>query len=99
MSVKRPPRRYIGIRYEPQAATRREVTRALESLWRGGPAPRLLVCEEGSAIVLVARGEEARARKLLEGAGGAVRLEPIVTSGTIAAVKKRLRAPPAEAAK
>jgi hypothetical protein len=58
------------------------------------------VCEDGAAIVVVARGLERFARKAMDdggtpgGAPGAapsgVTLVPVVTSGTIAAVKKRL---------
>jgi RNase P/RNase MRP subunit POP5 len=61
----------------------------------GAAPPRLLVCEAGAAIVLVARGEEAGARRALAThTGGALRLTPVVTSGTIASVKLRLRVSP-----
>jgi RNase P/RNase MRP subunit POP5 len=97
VSVKRPPRRYVGLRYAPESAGRREVAAAVEAAWRGtgdgGNAPRLLVCEGGAAIVVVGRGEEAAARAALAAAGkpGAIALTPVVTSGTIATVKERLR--------
>jgi RNase P/RNase MRP subunit POP5 len=97
MSVKRPPRRYIGLRFEPASASRKEVGQAIEACFAsarkgdGPAAPRLLVCEAGAAIVLVPRGEEAGARRALaKQSGGALRLTPVVTSGTISSVKLRL---------
>jgi len=97
VSVKRPPRRYLGLRYVPDSATRREVAAAIEAAWKGkaegGSAPRLLVCQAGAAIVVVGRGQEAAARAALAAAvkPGALSLTPVVTSGTIATVKERLR--------
>jgi len=107
VSVKRPPKRYLGLRFAPASASRREVSAAVEAAWRrekgraGRAAPRLLVCEDGVGIVVVARGEERAAREALEvPAGvGAVALVPVVTSGTIAAVRERMAAPRAEGAR
>ncbi len=59
----------------------------------GAQAPRLLVCEAGRAIVAVPRSLAPLARAAVDaptkGAGG-VALRPVVTSGTVAGVKKRL---------
>ena len=99
MSVKRPPKRYVGLRFTPEAATRREVASAVEAAWKAGaspgPAPRLLVCESGAAIVVVPRGDERAARAAFGAApaGARVALTPVVTSGTIASVKARLHLP------
>jgi RNase P/RNase MRP subunit POP5 len=96
VSVKRPPRRYLGLRYAPETASRREVGAAIEAAWKGngdgGIAPRLLVCQAGAAIIVVGRGQEAAARGALATAAkpGAPSLTPVVTSGTIATVKERL---------
>ncbi|HKZ59073.1 MAG TPA: hypothetical protein VJ547_04380 [Candidatus Thermoplasmatota archaeon] len=99
LSAKRPARRYIGLIYAPASATRREVTRAIEEAWsRKGPkgpapAPRLLVCEGGRAIVAVPRELAASARLATDApppAAGGLSLSPVVTSGTVAAVKARL---------
>ena len=75
---------------------------ALEAAWRrenpGGPAaaPRLLVCEKGAGILVCPREFASAARAALSKHGGsqAVRLAPIVTSGTIATVKQRLHLAP-----
>lgn len=99
MSAKRPARRYLGLTYEPAGATRKEVTRAIEEGWarvgapRGTQAPRLLVCEAGKAIVAVPRELAPLARRAAEAAppaAGGVRVAPVVTSGTVAAVKEHL---------
>ena len=98
MSVKRPPRRYLGLRVSPPGASRREVSAAVEAAWKrsgaAGAPPRLLVCQGGAAIILVARGQERDARAAVAGTGGPVSLEAVVTSGTIAAVKERLGVKP-----
>lgn len=96
MSVKRPPRRYLGLRFTPPAASRREVGAAIEALWKArsekGTVPRLLVCQTGVAVVVVPRGEERQARAAFGAAApnARFRFTPVVTSGTIATVKERL---------
>lgn len=98
--MKRPPKRYIGFLFEPGRATRREVQAALDAAWRRAapaqPSPmRLVLCESGTGVLVVPRGRERDARDSLAApaAGGAgVRITPVVTSGTIAAVKVRLKA-------
>lgn len=99
MSVRRPTRRYIGFRYQPGSASRRKVARAIEHVWDAGPgdgsksAPRLLVCEQGSGILVIATagGDAMRAALSRSSGGGAgIVMEPVVTSGTIITVKERM---------
>jgi RNase P/RNase MRP subunit POP5 len=98
VSAKRPSRRYIGFRFEPPRSSRKDVGDAIERAWRaaapppGVPAPRLLVCEGGLGILMVATPQSALARKALASAssGAGIRLASVVSSGTIAAVKRRM---------
>ena len=99
MSAKRPSRRYIGFRYEPLHATRKEVNAALDGAWRAAAAepsaaaPRLLVCQRGVGILVVPTARAAQARLALEWEAreGAVHMSPVVSSGTIAAIKRKMR--------
>jgi hypothetical protein len=99
MSAKRPSRRYIGFRYEPAQATRKDVSAAIEGAWRvveqgaRAPPPRLLVCQRGVGIVVVPTplAPAARAALARGGTGGAVKTVSEVSSGTIAAVKRKMR--------
>lgn len=98
MSVKRPGRRYIGFRYRPGSASRKDVGRAIEAAWADGAPegaperPRLLVCDGGSAILVIPT-PGARAMRAALGRdrpAGGLKMEPVVTSGTITTVKQRL---------
>jgi len=101
MSVKRPSRRYIGFRYDPPATSRKAVGAAVERLAgpepaRGNPdsRPRLLVCHEGAGILVVATPKAAEVRKAMAaraGSGEPLSMTSVVTSGTIATVKLRLK--------
>ena len=101
MSVKRPSRRYIGFRYEPAAAARKSVGAAVERLIEAAPPranpeskPRLLVCHEGAGILVVATAQAAAVRRAIDARAGSqepLRMTSVVSSGTIATVKLRLK--------
>lgn len=105
MSVRRPGRRYVGFRFDPPSAARRDVSRAIEAAWNaiasGEPLardgrPRLLVCEQGAGILVVPSAASATMRAALakpSGSNAGIVLRPVVTSGTIATVKERLGLP------
>jgi len=75
------------------------VQAALDAAWRAtqpghaSPAPRLLVCEGGVGIAVALTPHALAARRAIgAGApGAAVRLTPVVTSGTIIKVKQAMR--------